>query len=156
MVALVHKDDNYESPDFIIFDIESKSKLKISFDAAATEKNKICDDYYSKEDNALEQSWLIFDGKGHKKVVYCNPPRSKNGKFARKAHDEWYNNNINIFLLLTWNDFGNKYGQGIIKLWKEDLIHIENLGKVVFNKKGKRSDWPSRLNYCWVWFKERQ
>lgn len=164
LVALVHKDDYYCTPPQIVIEIESETGLKFELDAAANESNSLCPAFLSEESDALKQEWLVkaIDNNstitpGVKVPVFCNPPRSKNGKFIRKAFEEWNKWNMDIVVLVCWNDFGNKYGQECIIQPKQlgQLIEIHNLGKVTFYKDGQISKFPSRLNYCWVWFKKR-
>ena len=55
-----------------------------TLDVAASEENKKCEEFYSKEDNGLERSWKT-EG-----AVWCNPPYGKGvGKWVRKAWEEW-------------------------------------------------------------------
>ena len=52
-------------------------------DVAATEQNKMCDLYFTKENDALGLSW---EGR-----CWCNPPYSCAGEFVKKAIDEYKN-----------------------------------------------------------------
>lgn len=155
MPALVHKDDDYETPDPLFDNIRYETKLRFELDVCASDKKSLCFYWFTKKVNALNRDWIINGYPFTKLVdVWCNPPRSKNGKFVRKAFEEWTKHNINIVMLLTWNDFGNKYGQEcIVPYWMSGDIEVHNLGKIKFNKNGKPSKYVSRLNYCWVWFK---
>ena len=87
-------------------------------------------------------------------TVWCNPPRSKNGKFVKKAFEQWEKHSIDIVMLLCWNDLGNKYGEMIFESILNGRIKVGNLGKVIFNKNGKPSEFPSRLTYFWAWFRQ--
>ncbi len=52
-------------------------------DAAASDKNAKCSEYYTEKDNALVQSW----DKGG--AVFCNPPYGREiGKWVKKAYEE--------------------------------------------------------------------
>lgn len=155
MTGLAHKDDYLETPKWIINDIENDTGLKLEFDICATPENAKFNDYYTERDDALNSPWHIFNKNGSYKNIFCNPPRSKNGKFVNMGYNEWNIFNINLVMLLTWNDFGNKYGEKVIQSWKNNEVKIKNLRKVTFEKNGIITKWPSRLNYCWVWFKKR-
>lgn len=158
MVGLVHKDDYYCSPPALIDKLQTWTGLKFGLDVAANESNHICINYLDEFKNALNVDWILqIEDSVYKRPVFCNPPRSKNAKFVRKAHEQWQKHNLDIVMLLTWNDFGNKYGQECIIQPKAlgQLIEIHNLGKIIFWKDGQVSKFPSRLNYCWVWFKKR-
>ena len=156
-MLLAHKDDHYETPQYILDMIKKKSNLKIDFDICATKENSVADDYYTVSDDALasRSPWMIYDKWGNMKTVFCNPPRSKNGKFVNKAFQQWSDYNINIFMLLCWNDLGNQYGEKLIGHIINKDIRVWNLGKVIFNKDGQRTRFPSRLTYMLVWFKKR-
>ena len=87
--------------------------------------------------------------------IWCNPPRSINGKCVDFVYNYWKNRNEDIVMLLTWNDLGNKYGE---KLWSNILskkIQVKNLGKIKFYKNGKETEFPSRLTYLYAWFKKK-
>lgn len=153
-MSLVHKDDYYETPEWMVYDLKTKTNLDFTLDVCANMANSKCTFYFSEEENALTKEW--WRGKGYwKPTVFCNPPRSKNGKFVKKALEQWEKHDLDIVILLTWNDFGNKYGQPLIDHLESKSIEIFNYGKVIFDKHGEASKWPSRLNYCAVWLKKR-
>lgn len=103
----------------------------------------------------MEMNALNHDFKNHipEDAIFCNPPRSKNGKFVNKLYDSWKEYNLNIVMLLCWNDLGNKYGEKIFKEIEIGKISAHNLGKIKFYKNGIESKYPSRLTYFWAWFK---
>jgi len=154
-MLLAHKDDYYETPEYILDMIKNKTGRKINFDVCATKENAVADDCYTEQDDALNKPWMIYDGRGEMKTVFCNPPRSKNGKFVNKAFQQWSDYNIDIFMLMCWNDLGNQYGEKLIGHIISKDIRVWNLGKVIFNKNGVKSQFPSRLTYMLVWFKKR-
>lgn len=154
--GLAHKDDLYETPDWLFNAIQKETGLKFKIDVACNEKNAKCTSAYY---DALNQSWirpLVGNIKIAKVPVWCNPPRSENGKFVNKAWNEWREHNIDIVMLLCWNDLGNKYGE---KLLLPNILNrkikVRNLGKVIFDKNGKPSEFPSRLTYFYAWFKRK-
>ena len=175
MPSLSHKDDLLETPDWIVQDIEKTSGLKINLDICANHDNHKCQFYQDESMNALNQEWWYgykkskfkngrpcfeyhwFEGKMYSKtsVILCNPPRSINGKFVDRAFDQWHKLNIDIFMLLCWNDLGNKYGQKLFPEILKGNIFIKNLGKVKFYKHGIETEFPSRLTYFWAWFKKK-
>ncbi len=155
MAGLSHKDDLLETPPWLIKKIESETGLTLNFDACATKENKKCDDYYCEQDDVLRNTLLIYDGKGHPKIIFCNPPRSVNGKFVNKISEEWKKHNLDIVMLLTWNDLGNKYGEKLFPHILARRIKVKNLGKIKFYKNGKETKFPSRLTYLYAWFKSK-
>lgn len=152
MPALAHKDDYYETPKSLFNTIQEETGLKFNIDVSANGTNKKCKYFINEYDDALSVDW---DYHGGSTVAFNNPPRSKNGKFVIKALEQWKKHNIDIVQLLCWNDIGNKYGD---ILWPHILgkrIKVRNLGKVIFDKNGKPSEFPSRLTYFYAWYKSR-
>ena len=148
MASLSHKDDLLETPPDVLKQIEDYTGLKIGLDVCASDKNKLCNNYFTKKDNALNKSWWPHS---LTHFAFCNPPRSNNKKFVLKALDEWKKDNFHIIILMCWNDFGNNYGQKVFNEFGK--IQIHNLGKIKFFKNGKITKHVSRLSYCCVWLK---
>lgn len=149
-MSLRHDDDNYETPDWLFDEIKKETGLFFDLDLCATDENTKCHAYIDEEMNALNH-----DFKNHlpEDAIFCNPPRSKNGKFVDFVYHIWKQYNLNIVMLLCWNDLGNKYGEKILYEILNGKILVYNLGKVKFYKNGIESKYPSRLTYFWVWFK---
>jgi len=150
MPALVKKDDYFETPLWLYYQIEEETGLKFDLDICASEKNKKCDRWLSEDFDTLH-----YKGNYTADAIWCNPPRSKNGKFVNYIYDIWQEQNIDVVMLLCWNDIGNKYGEKLLPHILNKEIIVGNLGKVVFDKGGLPSDYPSRLCYFWAWFKKR-
>lgn len=155
-MSLVHKDDYFETPDWVLTRIKKYIPLNLSFDLCATESNKVSYDYISERKNLLTIIPNAFRGYPKDEFMFCNPPRSKNGKFVDYCYTLWDTENVNIVMLLCWNDLGNKYGEKLIPHILNGNIYVENLGKVKFNKDNKQSLYPSRLTYFWAWFKSKK
>ncbi len=152
-VSLRHDDDYYETPDWVIKQIENKTHpLILGMDLCASKENTKCGQYMSEDINALEQDIDLFP---HDWIIFCNPPRSKNGKFVDFVYNTWVKRNHNIVMLLCWNDLGNKYGEKLIPHILNGDIQVYNLGKVKFFKDNIESKYPSRLTYFWAWFKRK-
>ena len=145
-MSLAHKDDYFETPDWLFNSIVNKTGLEFDLDMCASEENTKCLNYINEETDALKFS-------GDNKVIFCNPPRSKNGKFVNKVYETWEGHNTQFVMLLCWNDLGNKYGEKLIPHILNKSIEVHNLGKIKFNKNGIESEFVSRLTYFWAWFK---
>lgn len=62
-------------------------------DAAASENNKVCDDFFSESDNCLKQHW------GENKHIWLNPPYSHPDPFVIKAIEQMeHGNQIDMLL----------------------------------------------------------
>jgi len=153
MPSLRHDDDELETPQWLFKKIEDWTGLKFDLDLCANSKNKKCSAYIGKNQDALKITREMFDF--YFPTIFCNPPRSKNGKFVNLVHDIWKECNLDIVMLLCWNDLGNKYGEKLLSGILSQDITVTNLGKVTFDKHGKTTKYPSRLTYFIAWFKSR-
>lgn len=159
--GLAHKDDYYETPDWLFNDIVKKTKLRFDLDLCANDANTKCMAYVDEEMDVLRRDGR--DGYDHWKyhdvndAIWCNPPRSKNGKFVNLVYDViWSKYNINTVMLLCWNDLGNKYGKKLLPhIINGDFKVVGNYGKIKFNKNGIESKFVSRLTYFALWFKSK-
>jgi len=152
MVGLSHKDDYYETPKWIITDIKDTTGLTFDMDICASKENRVCIRYMTEKYDILKHPDDKYDVNG---AIFCNPPRSKNGKFVDYIYKLWNEQNHDIVMLLCWNDLGNNYGEELIRHILSGDIIVKNLGKVKFNKNGYPSKYVSRLTYFWAWFKKR-
>lgn len=103
------------------------TNLSPLLDVAATENNTKCEKFFTKEDNALEQEWLVS---GEKVTVYCNPPMAHKageptGKkmFFKKAFQQWKKHNITILFILTSDAYTTSY------FWKYALRYNKKYGE---------------------------
>lgn len=152
MASLAHKDDYYETPEWLFDKVKNETGLDFGLDLCADRKNKKCDIFFTEKDDTLRIS-LKYHKKN--KAIWCNPPRSKNGKFVNYVFDNWKEHNLNFVMLLCWNDLGNKYGEKLLEEIIKKRIITKNLGKIIFDKNGKPSKHPSRLTYFYAWFKQK-
>lgn len=154
MPVLMHKDDQYETPKPMVTDIEKDTGLKFNIDVCANQNNKKCHYYIDESENALTVPWK--QSFAHPTIAFCNPPRSKNGKFVNKAYEEWDKGRIDIVMMLCWNDLGNKYGKKLLSHTLDGSFKVvDNYGKVKFWKDGVESEYVSRLTYFSLWLKSK-
>ena len=147
---LAHKDDEYETPPWVLNQITETTGKRIDTDMCATDANCVGLCYVDKEQDALKH---VFEYFYPEEILFCNPPRSINGKFVKFCVDLWKKENMNLVMMLSWNDLGNKYSDELRQYILEGKIVPYNLGKIKFYKNGKESQFPSRLTYFWAWFK---
>lgn len=156
MPSLAHRDDYFETPQWLFDAIVKDTGLHFDLDLCASDDNSKCTAYVDEEMDVLKRTAEAFKYYSPNDAIYCNPPRSKNGKFVNFVYDIlWKECNIDVVMLLCWNDMGNKYGEKIFADIVSGDIIAKNLGKVIFNKKGIPSEFPSRLTYFWAWFKHK-
>lgn len=87
------KKEDWETPqDFFN---KLNEEFHFTLDAAASSENAKCDDYFTKEQNGLIQSWAY-------KVVWLNPPygRYTTEKWVKKAYEEYQRTGCTIVMLL--------------------------------------------------------
>ena len=67
---------------------------RIAWDLCATESNKVCESYFSPEQDSLQQDWSVLDG-----VLWLNPPYSDIRPWASKASTSIRQNNTILMLV---------------------------------------------------------
>ena len=72
--------DEWTTPEWL-YDYFYKD-YKFGLDAAASDSNFLCLNYFTEQDDALKQSWKGYGN------VFVNPPYSKNQQFLEKIIDE--------------------------------------------------------------------
>lgn len=81
-----------------LFD-ELNTTYHFGLDAAASPENAKCKKYFTKDDDALKQSWKGYGW------VFCNPPYGRQtGAFVKKAYDECKNGVSSILLIPSRTD----------------------------------------------------
>jgi len=115
-------------------------------DYAATDKNKKCDIYYTKEQDALTIPW-IYDG-------WLNPPNGKMSKFIPYAYDQWQKENINLLSLVPSGIISRVYFRPIWKTFWDDhtKIDIIPVDRPKFKLEGEEQEWSARNDYMAVAF----
>ena len=141
MAALRHDDDELETPDSLFQMIQDRTGLEFDFDLCANEHNKKTKNYTS---NCFDTSFEYYTKFN---AIWCNPPRSKNGKVLKLIYDIYDYCDTPIAVLLCWNDLGNKYGHRLLHMIQNNQVSIINLGKIYFYKNKKITKFPSRLTY---------
>lgn len=105
-------------------------KWDFDWDVCATADNAKCDNYFSPEDNALEQPW---EG-----TCFMNPPYGREiGDWIEKAHTEVLNGVITVVLLPARTD----------TKWFHDFIY--NIYDIEFIK--GRLKFGTEEYWQWVW-----
>lgn len=112
--------DNWATPRSLIERLE-KEFGKFDLDVCASEKNKVCERFYSKEQNGLEQDWSG--------LVWCNPPYSNKLEWIEKAHLEAQKGAKTIVLLPA---FTETHFFRELKAKSQWLLFLN--GRLVFNE----------------------
>lgn len=83
--------DNFETPDYIFNQLNAI--FDFNLDVAASESNAKCNEYITKEANALNISWSS-------RRCFCNPPFSQKADFIKKADFEVQNGKVPIVVMI--------------------------------------------------------
>ena len=91
------KSDEWETPKWL-FDLLNEEFI-FKLDAAATKENCLCKNYFTQEQDALQQNWSIHN------TVFCNPPYGRKiGRFVKKGYEESLKNCIVVSLIPARTD----------------------------------------------------
>lgn len=118
-----------------LFD-EVNKRYRFILDAAATKENSLCNIFYTKEANSLEQAWY--------NSTWCNPPYSQCKEFVKKASEE-HKKGIQVVMLLparTDTKWFHDY------LYNKPGIRLEFIkGRLKFSESKNSAQFPSLLVY---------
>jgi phage N-6-adenine-methyltransferase len=110
-------------------------EFNFTIDVAASKENTKCKKYYTKEDNALIQSW---DTEGS---VWCNPPYGRQiWRWVKKAYEESFNNTV-VLLIPARTD--TSYWHDYIFPYAEEVRFIR--GRLKFGGSDKEAPFPSAV-----------
>ena len=120
--------DEWETPrDF--FDTLDK-EFHFTLDAASSDENALCEKHFTKEQDALKQSWQTSGS------VWCNPPYGREiGKWMRKAFEESRGGQTVVMLVPARTDtkWFHEWVYG-----KAELRFVR--GRLCFSKHGERGN----------------
>jgi phage N-6-adenine-methyltransferase len=113
--------DDWATPRSLITKLE-KEFGKFDLDVCASDKNKVCERFFDKSTNGLEQVW---DGS----LVFCNPPYSQKNEFIEKAHKEAQKGTKIVLLMPSFTE--TKWFSAM-KAKSDWLLFLS--GRLVFNE----------------------
>lgn len=105
--GLMSSNKNYwETPNNFFNNLNSKYNFR--WDLAASDSNHKCSNYYTEEQNSLEQDWTILSGN-----LFLNPPYGRDLKcWVKKAYESSLYTDSKIVLLIPartdtsyWHDY---------------------------------------------------
>lgn len=131
-VLFSSKSDEYSTPQYL-FDSLNK-EFCFNLDPCATASNHKCKDFYTMEDNGLEQNW----GGKH---VFCNPPYSKVSKWVEKAYHEGQKDNTVVVLLIP-SRTDTKWFHDFV-YHKSEIRFIK--GRLKFGSENNSAPFPSMI-----------
>lgn len=115
----------WRTPLWLLKHLEERIGMKFVLDAAATDENALCKNWYTKEENALVQDWVAETRKAefeqcvfpYQGMVWCNPPYGRNEslRWAAKGYESCRERGAVICMLLparTDAEFFHRYIAG--------------------------------------------
>ena len=96
--------DLWQTPKGIFNALDQEFNFDI--DICASERNHLCDDYFSEKVSALENRWSHHSRNGRlfkNKICFLNPPYSQTKLFIEKAAEQANVNNITVVALVNAN-----------------------------------------------------
>lgn len=132
------------------------------FDVAATSENRKCKYYFTKENDAITQDWVLKDVPTNttnkkpiitKVPIWLNAPNTLQKEFTIKAYQQWRKFGLRILQILPAQSFATTYFRDT--MWEaykaRQNIEIEPiLPRPKFLDDGKESKFPSRNSYIVV------
>lgn len=159
------KDDEFGTEDRIYYpackhwDIQPELDVFAGWyqdEAGQWRSNSKCLEFFTFEDNALERDWLLKDG-SKPTGVWWNDPHSLHRETLEKSLEQWQKHDLDILGILPGNTVRPPFFyENVIKYLHrgieiEPLIDwdnpSENGGYMVFEKKGKPSEYQSVNGY---------
>jgi phage N-6-adenine-methyltransferase len=132
--ALDHVDDRKTPLDFWLPLHEAR---RFTLDAAASDDNALVVPYFTREDDALAQSW-----RGHR--VWCNPPYSGLGSWLAKAWHEMLEGGAeSVTMLLPANRCEQQWWQEHVEPWRDRPARSGVRLSSHFLPGRMRFDWPA-------------
>lgn len=115
------KSNEWETPKWL-FDLLNK-EFNFQLDAAATQDNALCQNFYTAEQNSLIQDWSKY------KSIFLNPPYGRLiGKFIKKAFEESQKDCVVVLLIPARTDvkaFHEYCSKGEIRFIKSRLKFVD-------------------------------
>ena len=163
-MTLLSDSNDWWTEDHLYKELIKWAKVNPLIDAAASKENTKCDFYFSKEDDALTQEWIIpraFPFVNYADI-WLNPPLGKGmtKKFVLKAIEQYKKYNMNILMLLPAGVIPRAYFQPI---WDNFAYHYTVdrpveikpiIPRPKFLYKGEKAKWSARNDYIAVLLKK--
>lgn len=117
--------DDWATPRSLISRLETEFG-KFDLDVCASHKNKVCENFFDKATNALEQDW-------HGSMIWVNPPYSQKNEFIEKAHREAQTGKKIVMLMPAFTET-NWFRE--LKSKSQWLLFLN--GRLVFNEQEQK------------------
>lgn len=134
-------DSNWETPKEFFNGVNSI--FNFTLDAAASHENRLCDQYFTEEDNGLRQEWT---GR-----VWCNPPYGREmWRWVKKGYTESFKGTLVCMLIPAYTDTGWFHSYILNRAKYVALIE----GRLKFNLYGKPYSTARFPNMLVIWARE--
>lgn len=131
-VMFSSKSDEWETPQWLFDELDRE--FNFNLDPCATDENHMCPEYFTREQDGLEQNW-------GGRTVWCNPPYSQIKQWVRKCYYEGHKPNT-VVVLLVPSRTDTQWFQNYV-LHRAELRFIN--GRLRFNGSNNNAPFPSAL-----------
>lgn len=156
-------DDHYNTPDDLYYALIDHYDITPELDPFTevwtvnnvTKSNSKCIYYFTEEDNAFEQEWLLPDGK-RPTGVWINNPHSLHKETLEKCLEQWRKHDLDILFIIPantcrpnyWYEYVQQYlNKGLIIEPLIDYSKTKKSGYINFQKGDKGTKYNSRNGY---------
>jgi hypothetical protein len=140
--------------------------IQPEYDIAAHDGSHMCDEYLTKEDNALKKSWFspqcdindIAPKHLKPKDIYMNPPLlgGLTKKFVLKAEEQWMKYNMNILSIVPAGVISRQWFRHLWWKFRRDQgVEIEPIDRPTFSERGQPLGQQARNDYIALIFRQR-
>jgi site-specific DNA-methyltransferase (adenine-specific) len=138
-------EDNYETPDRLYNELCLKYQVFPKLDVCATQENRKCLDYITKEQNALVTEWVL----GGKPVdIWVNAPGSIQLEFIARAESQYLKYNMNIMMIVPTRVMGTRIWDKYIEDdYNRKREYHRIMSRPVFLKNGRKTKFPAKHSY---------
>ncbi len=131
-VVFSSSSDEYSTPEDLFKSLDSE--FHFTLDPCATDNNRKCERYFTKDQNGLNQNW------GGERV-FCNPPYSKISDWVRKCYEESIKDGTLVVMLIP-SRTDTKYFHDYI-LHRSEIRFIK--GRLTFGEEKYHAPFPSMI-----------
>ena len=146
-LANIKTNDEYGTPISLFLEACGKYNCTPQVDYFASEVNHVCDEYYTKSDDAFSRSWTSNG--------FINPPYSRKlmPKVMQKAYEEHKKNNIEL-MILAYSKTDTRWWWNYVENCPTCEVHFIK-GRIKFlDAKGYQTKLPAPYPSVWIIYRK--
>lgn len=119
-------------------------EFQFDIDICASEKNALCDDYFTIHNSALDNEWELYDNA----ICFMNPPYSQTAEFIERAAQQSKRYNLTVVALVNANTDTKWFNNAVATANEVRLI----TGRIGFvNHEGKAASGNTKGQCVIIW-----